>query len=75
MDRSSAPATSAAIAASGSIPPSSCCCWWPVAWSIAWFVIRNRATELLDGWLAAEARAGGNGPAPIGTSAAIRSAS
>lgn len=29
-----------------------------VAWSAAWFVIRNRAAEALDGWLAAEARSG-----------------
>jgi hypothetical protein len=29
-----------------------------IAWSVAWFVIRNRATGALDGWLAAEARAG-----------------
>jgi len=29
-----------------------------VAWSIAWFVIRNRASEGLDAWFAAEARAG-----------------
>jgi hypothetical protein len=29
-----------------------------IAWSIAWFVIRNRAAEALDGWLAAEARSG-----------------
>jgi len=29
-----------------------------VAWSIAWFVIRNRTAEALDGWIAAEARNG-----------------
>jgi hypothetical protein len=29
-----------------------------VAWSIAWWVIRNRATESLDAWLGSEARAG-----------------
>jgi hypothetical protein len=29
-----------------------------VAWSVAWFVIRNRAGEALDGWLQAEARGG-----------------
>jgi hypothetical protein len=29
-----------------------------IAWSIAWFVIRNRTAEALDGWIAAEARAG-----------------
>jgi hypothetical protein len=29
-----------------------------IAWSIAWFVIRNRAADALDGWLAAEARGG-----------------
>jgi hypothetical protein len=29
-----------------------------IAWSIAWFVIRNRAADALDGWLAAEARSG-----------------
>jgi len=29
-----------------------------VAWSVAWFVIRGRAAGALDGWLAAEARAG-----------------
>ncbi len=29
-----------------------------VAWSAAWFVIRNRAGEALDAWLQAEARAG-----------------
>jgi hypothetical protein len=29
-----------------------------VAWSVAWFVIRGRAAEALDGWLTAEARAG-----------------
>jgi hypothetical protein len=29
-----------------------------VAWSVAWFVIRDRTTETLDRWLAAEARAG-----------------
>ncbi|MCB5174389.1 MULTISPECIES: DUF2125 domain-containing protein [Microvirga] len=29
-----------------------------VAWSVGWFVIRNRADEALDTWLAAEARAG-----------------
>lgn len=29
-----------------------------VAWSVAWFLIRNRAVETLDGWLAAEARIG-----------------
>jgi len=29
-----------------------------IAWSAAWFVIRNRAGEALDGWLAAEAQAG-----------------
>jgi hypothetical protein len=29
-----------------------------IAWSIAWFVIRNRAAEALDGWLAAEAQRG-----------------
>lgn len=29
-----------------------------VAWSAAWFVIRNRATEALDSWLKAEARSG-----------------
>ncbi|MBO1907115.1 DUF2125 domain-containing protein [Microvirga sp. 3-52] len=29
-----------------------------IAWSIAWFVIRSRTTEALDGWIAAEARSG-----------------
>ncbi|MBJ6124139.1 DUF2125 domain-containing protein [Microvirga splendida] len=29
-----------------------------IAWSVAWFVIRNRTAEALDGWIAAEARAG-----------------
>jgi hypothetical protein len=29
-----------------------------IAWSIAWFVIRNRTAAALDGWVAAEARAG-----------------
>ena len=29
-----------------------------VAWSVAWFVIRNRTGEALDSWLAAEARNG-----------------
>jgi len=29
-----------------------------VAWTVAWFVIRGRAAEALDGWLAAEAQAG-----------------
>jgi hypothetical protein len=29
-----------------------------LAWSAAWFMIRNRAGEALDGWLAAQARAG-----------------
>jgi len=29
-----------------------------VAWSVAWFVIRSRTAEALDGWVAAEARAG-----------------
>ncbi|WP_230534308.1 DUF2125 domain-containing protein [Microvirga roseola] len=29
-----------------------------IAWSVAWFVIRNRADEALDTWLAAEAQAG-----------------
>jgi len=29
-----------------------------IAWSAAWFAIRSRAGEALDGWLAAEARAG-----------------
>ena len=29
-----------------------------IAWSIAWFVIRNRTAEALDGWIAAEARGG-----------------
>ncbi len=29
-----------------------------IAWSIAWVVIRNRTAEALDGWIAAEARAG-----------------
>jgi hypothetical protein len=29
-----------------------------MAWSIAWFVIRGRAAETLDGWLAAEAQKG-----------------
>lgn len=29
-----------------------------IAWSIAWFVIRNRTAEALDGWVAAEARNG-----------------
>jgi len=29
-----------------------------VAWSVAWFVIRNRAAETLDTWLEAEKRAG-----------------
>ncbi|MBM6593435.1 DUF2125 domain-containing protein [Microvirga pudoricolor] len=29
-----------------------------IAWSAAWFYIRNRAVEALDGWLAVEARAG-----------------
>jgi hypothetical protein len=29
-----------------------------IAWSAAWFMIRNRAGEALDSWLAAEARAG-----------------
>ncbi len=29
-----------------------------IAWSIAWFVIRNRAADALDSWLAAEARSG-----------------
>ncbi|QRM29904.1 DUF2125 domain-containing protein [Microvirga sp. VF16] len=29
-----------------------------IAWSIAWFVIRNRTAGALDGWIAAEARAG-----------------
>src|SRR5919112_660159 len=29
-----------------------------IAWSIAWFVIRNRTAEALDGWIAAEVRAG-----------------
>jgi len=29
-----------------------------VAWSVAWFVIRNRAAETLDAWLEAEARSG-----------------
>jgi hypothetical protein len=29
-----------------------------VAWSIGWFIIRNRAAEAVDGWLAAEARDG-----------------
>jgi hypothetical protein len=29
-----------------------------VAWSVAWFFIRNRAAEMLDGWLAAEAQKG-----------------
>lgn len=29
-----------------------------VAWSIAWFVIRNRAGEMLDAWLAMEAQRG-----------------
>ena len=29
-----------------------------VAWSVAWYVIRNRAVEALDGWLSLEARAG-----------------
>ncbi len=29
-----------------------------IAWSVAWFVIRNRAAEALDSWVAAEARNG-----------------
>lgn len=29
-----------------------------IAWSAAWFLIRNRAAETLDGWIAAEARMG-----------------
>src|SRR5215213_2619937 len=29
-----------------------------IAWSIAWFVIRSRTAEALDGWIAAEARSG-----------------
>src|SRR3954454_15449254 len=29
-----------------------------VAWSVAWHVIRNRAVEALDAWLALEAKAG-----------------
>jgi len=29
-----------------------------IAWSIGWFVIRNRTAEALDGWIAAEARGG-----------------
>lgn len=29
-----------------------------IAWSIAWFVIRSRAAEALDAWLAAEAQRG-----------------
>ncbi|HZH09208.1 MAG TPA: DUF2125 domain-containing protein [Microvirga sp.] len=29
-----------------------------IAWSVAWFVIRNRATGALDAWLAAEAGSG-----------------
>ncbi|WP_210493443.1 DUF2125 domain-containing protein [Microvirga antarctica] len=29
-----------------------------IAWSIAWFVVRNRATASLDTWLASEARGG-----------------
>ena len=29
-----------------------------VAWSVGWFLIRNRAGEAVDAWLAAEARAG-----------------
>jgi hypothetical protein len=29
-----------------------------IAWSVAWFLIRNRAAETLDAWLAAEARGG-----------------
>ncbi|MGO4707004.1 DUF2125 domain-containing protein [Microvirga sp. 2MCAF38] len=29
-----------------------------IAWSIAWFVIRNRTNDGLDAWLAAEARGG-----------------
>ncbi|MBB4040608.1 hypothetical protein GGR34_002265 [Microvirga flocculans] len=29
-----------------------------IAWSVAWFAIRNRAVDALDGWLAAEARQG-----------------
>ncbi|WP_445500993.1 DUF2125 domain-containing protein [Microvirga sp. G4-2] len=29
-----------------------------IAWSVAWFVIRNRAAESLDAWLAAEAQKG-----------------
>ncbi|MXQ11312.1 DUF2125 domain-containing protein [Microvirga makkahensis] len=29
-----------------------------IAWSVAWFVIRNRTAEALDAWLAAEARDG-----------------
>lgn len=28
------------------------------AWSVAWFVIRGRTSDAMDGWLAAEARAG-----------------
>ena len=29
-----------------------------IAWSVAWWVIRDRATDSLDAWLATEARAG-----------------
>jgi len=29
-----------------------------IAWSIGWFVIRNRTAEALDSWIAAEARGG-----------------
>ncbi len=29
-----------------------------IAWSVAWFLIRNRTAETLDAWLAAEARGG-----------------
>jgi hypothetical protein len=29
-----------------------------IAWSVAWFMIRSRTAEALDGWIAAEARKG-----------------
>ncbi|NIX75164.1 DUF2125 domain-containing protein [Microvirga terricola] len=29
-----------------------------IAWSVAWFVIRNRTSDAMDAWLAAEAKAG-----------------